>query len=144
MKFGRPFLWIVLALPLMIAAPSLVHAESFATGKDWTKRMTKKEKFLAVFAPYILYHRYGVEFRKPPQEYISDIDNVLMVNPYLEIEDVANIFASTVYTLEPESRPAFHAAARAFEYQNLAGGELTFPKVLLAPSATDIQESSAQ
>lgn len=125
-------------------ALSSAYADNFATGKDWTQRMSKREKFLAVFAPYILYHRYGVPFRKPPQEYISDIDKILVGNPYLEVEDVANIFASTVYTFEPESRTAFRAMVHEFQYQNLDQGEVVYPRLLLIPPSTDLQDTPAE
>ena len=71
--------------------------------------MSKGEKFISVYAPMILFYRYGLNFRKSPGEYTETIDKVLLNNPYLEKEDIANIFASAVYAYEPESRPAFRA-----------------------------------
>ena len=145
MKYKKIILLIVSLVLSCMATSSFLNAEeSFVTGKDWTKNMSKNEKFLAVVAPYILYHRYGVSFRKQPQEYISDIDKILMVNPYLEAEDVANIFASAVYTYEPESRPAFQAMARQFQYENLSHGEVVYPRLLLKPSSQDGTEAPSQ
>ena len=133
-----------LILLLSLRVSSYGYAEGFATGKDWRQSMTKKEKFLAAFAPYILYYRYGVPFRKPPQEYVSDIDKILIYNPYLESEDVANILASTVYALEPESRPAFEAMARDFHYHNLSRGEMVYPRLLLTPPVADSPSTPAE
>ena len=81
--------------------------------------MSKGEKFISVYAPMILFHRYGVNFRKTPTEYAATIDRVLLENPYIEKEDVANIFASTVYTYEPESREAFAIMKTEFDQENL-------------------------
>ena len=90
----------------LFAQPVSAYLETFTTGKDWAQRMTVKEKFLSLFAPTLLFHKYGVPLRRPIVEYIQTIDRVLLNNPYLEKEDVANIFASTVYAYEPQSRPA--------------------------------------
>ncbi|OIO37266.1 MAG: hypothetical protein AUJ72_04870 [Candidatus Omnitrophica bacterium CG1_02_46_14] len=84
-----------------------VSSDTFTSGKDWNEKMSKGEKFISVYAPMILFHRYGINFRKTPDEYAETLDQVLMENPYLEKEDVVNIFASTVYAYEPESRRAF-------------------------------------
>ncbi len=94
-------------------------SDTFTTGKDWTQKMSKGEKFLSVYAPMILFHRYGVNFRKTPDEYAETIDHVLVENPYLEKEDVANIFASTVYAYEPESRRAFVIMKMEFDNEYL-------------------------
>ena len=107
----KSIFWFVLlilssldALPLQAGT---ANSENFATGKQWVEKMTRGEKFISIYAPMILFHRYGINFRKDPQEYIETIDRVLLNNPYLEKEDVSNIFASTVYAYEPESRRAF-------------------------------------
>ena len=69
---------------------------------------------------------YGVPFRHTPPEYVKAMDKVLLYNPYLEKEDVANIFASTVYAYEPESRPGFEGMLREFQYRN-PGEEVPWP-----------------
>ncbi len=139
------YLCLLTSFILLLSFSGVSHGdytETFTTGKDWSYRMSKREKFLAVFAPYILYHRYGIPFRKEPNAYILDIDRILVYNPYIENEDIANIFASTVYALEPESRPAFQAMARDLQYQNLSHREVVYPRLLLAPSAQDPQNTS--
>ena len=123
----------LLILAIFESGRVCAYEETFSTGRDWVQRMSKKEKFIAVFAPMILFLRYGVPFQKKPNEYIDVIDQALMVNPYLESEDVANIFASTVYAYEPGSRPAFDAMAREFHYRNVGNKEIFYPYLTLRP-----------
>ena len=113
--------YLLLSLSLILAITSGVYAssETFTTGENWNKKMSKGEKFISVYAPMILFHRYGVNFRETPTEYAATIDRVLLENPYLEKEDIANIFASTVYTYEPESREAFDTMKNEFDQENL-------------------------
>lgn len=143
MKKKPLFIWLTVFI-LMFSPAASFATEVFTSGEDWVRRMSKREKFLSIFAPYILYYRYGVPFRKPPHEYIADVDKVLLVNPYLESEEIANIFASTVYAREPESRPAFHAMAQDFEYQRLGRGEWVYPRLLAIapPSSQDSGDTS--
>lgn len=101
------FIYLLIGLLLLASTSSKAASDAFTTGKDWTQKMSKGEKFISIYAPMILFHRYGVNFRKSPSEYSETIDKVLLENPYLEKEDVSNIFASTVYAYEPESRRAF-------------------------------------
>src|SRR3989338_5111435 len=97
---------ILAALMVWLALwPCPAHADSFVTGKDWVQRMTPREKLMAVLAPMILLHRIGVPIRRSPEHYVVTIDRVVLVNPYLEKEDLANIFASSVYAYEPQTRP---------------------------------------
>lgn len=91
--------------------------DTFTTGRDWVEKMSSKEKFISIVAPLILFTRYGVPFHHTPPEYIDMIDRILYYNPYLEHEDVANIFASTMYAYEPESRPALENMERELRYQ---------------------------
>ena len=113
------YLFIGLSLILGAQTNSYAYSETFTTGRDWLQKMSKGEKFISVYAPMILFHRYGVNFRKTPNEYAETIDKVLLENPYLEKEDVANIFASTVYAYEPESRRAFAIMKIAFDQETL-------------------------
>ena len=96
------------------------YSEAFSSGKNWLQKMSRGEKFISIYAPMILFHRYGINFRKSPNEYIEKIDEALINNPYLEKEDVANIFASTVYTYEPETRRAFKLMEMEFAHQDLS------------------------
>lgn len=91
------------------------YAKTFTTGGDWVQRMSSQEKFMTLIVPMNLFHRYGVSFRKSSTEYIRILDQVLLDNPYIENEDVANIFASFVYITEPESRPVFRLMQLRFE-----------------------------
>ena len=105
---------------ILFISPCYCYSENFTDGKDWTQKMSKGEKFISVYAPMILFHRYGVNFRKTPAEYIETIEKVLINNPYLEKEDVSNIFASTIYAYEPESRPAFKLMEAEFAHQDFS------------------------
>ena len=118
---SKYLVYLLVGLPLILGAVanSYAYSETFTTGKDWIQKMSKGEKFISVYAPMILFHRYGVNFRKTPNEYTDTIDRVLLENPYLEKEDVANIFASTVYTYEPESRRAFAIMKRDVAQETL-------------------------
>ena len=113
------YLLVSLSLISGTAAYSSSYSETFTTGKYWIQKMSKGEKFISIYAPMIQLHRYGVNFRKTPIEYADTIDRVLLENPYLEKEDVANIFASTVYTYEPESRRAFAIMKLEFSQEDL-------------------------
>ena len=118
---AKYFVLLTIIPLLLVACPTLAQADSetFTTGKDWVQKMSVKEKFISVFAPSLLFHRYGVPLRRPINEYIPTIDKVLMENPYLEKEDVANIFASTVYAYEPESRPALDSLERTLRQRKV-------------------------
>ncbi len=113
------YLLLGICLGLAATADSYGYSETFTTGKDWTQKMSKGEKFISVYAPMILFHRYGVNFRKTLGEYAETIDRILLENPYLEKEDVANIFASTVYTYELESRREFEIMKNEFANEDL-------------------------
>jgi hypothetical protein len=132
------YLLIVLFVTFNIRA-GYANSETFSTGKEWVEKMSKGEKFISVYAPMILFYRYGVNFRKTPGEYTETIDKVLLNNPYLEKEDIANIFASTVYAYEPESRPAFRQMA-----MELSSGEFS-PHLLITPNSTpEVTQSSEE
>lgn len=107
-------------LQLAIFALSLTSAvcqasiDTFTTGEDWKQRMTEREKLIALIAPTILFEKYKVPLKYTPDRYIPTIEMVISNNPYLEKEDVANIFASTVYAYEPGSRKALDWMAYEF------------------------------
>lgn len=126
-------------LLITVLATGYAYADNFTSGKEWTRKMSKGEKFISVYAPMILFHRYGVNFQKSPGEYAETIDKVLLNNPYLEKEDVANIFASTVYAYEPESRPAFRLMELEFANEGLQ------PRLLIkADPKSEVNPSSKQ
>ena len=99
-------------------------SSSFSTGKDWKDHMTEDEKLMSLMAPMIIYHRYGVPFILTPEKYIPKIDKIILKNPDLGGEDVANIFASTVYAIEPESRHAWDALEEQFLRGDYTPGDL--------------------
>jgi hypothetical protein len=139
MKNYRFFLNIFLIGLLWAGTNALAASDTFTTGKDWTEKMSEKEKFISIVAPMVHYSHYGVPFQHTPPEYVSVIDRVLLYNPYLEKEDMANIFASTVYAFEPESRPAFENLNREAEYRRTGLPLLTIKHL---PEMKDSQEST--
>ena len=82
------------------------YEENFSTGGDWLKRLSTKEKYISLLPPTLLFNEFDIHLRHSLPEYIVLIDNILLRNPQLEIEDVGNIFASTVYLFEPQNREA--------------------------------------
>ena len=98
-----------LALLVVGAQQASARVETFTTGKDWEERMSPGEKVIAIAAPTVFLHQQGVPLRRPISEYIPTMNQVVVNNPYLEDEDVANIFISTVYAYELESRSPLDA-----------------------------------
>lgn len=117
MKIYRFFLSFWVGGLLLAGISGVAASDTFTTGKDWNEKMSDKEKFISIVAPMIHFSHYGVPFQHTPPEYVSAIDQVLLYNPYLENEDMMNIFTSTVYAYEPESRPAFESLLREAEYR---------------------------
>lgn len=113
-KTSFSLLSAVLLFLLMIAPVQAALSPTFTTGEDWQRHMSEREKFMSILVPMSVFHQYGVPFRLSPDKYIGVIDNVISANPQIENEDIANIFASTVYLYEPESRPAFDAMEMNF------------------------------
>jgi hypothetical protein len=114
---------------LLTAGTARSYDDAFTTAEDWKTRMSLREKFISIVAPMSEFHRYGVPFRRPAQEYIPALDRVIAANPQLDDEEVANIFASTVYLYEPESRPYFDMLEDRF-----LRGDTEFKAVRLRPS----------
>ena len=103
----------------------------FLTGRDWKKSLSDREKFMALLPPAVLFQEYDVRLRRSLPEYIVLVDLILRYNPQLEEEDVANIFTSTVYRYEPESRVALKTMELQFlqgdlEIKPLHGPRLTY------------------
>ena len=98
---------MTLCLMSPVAAKAASSADdTFTTGRDWVQHMTKREKFISLLPPTLVFSRHDVEPHHTIPEYIYWIDKILLKNPQLEKEDVGNIFASTVYLVEPENRDA--------------------------------------
>ncbi len=105
--------------------------ETFTTGKDWTEKMSSGEKLISLVAPTMLFQRTHVPLRLKLPEYIPILDKVILFNPQLEKEDVANIFASTVYKFEPESRPYLEWMETAFLRGHLSGDPRFTPRLTI-------------
>ena len=91
--------------------------EAFATGKDWSKHMSAREKYIALLPPTMVLEDYDVHLKLGLPQYVTLIDAILLRNPQLEKEDVGNIFVSTVYLVEPQNREAL----KAMEMDYLSG-----------------------
>ena len=136
-KFKTLFLILVLSVSLGASAQAKNRLETFITGEDWLERLTLKQKFMSLYAPAVLFRKYHVPLRRPLEEYIPALDRILVENPYLEKEDVANIFASTVYTYEPESRSAIEWMASEFAPHDINYAEGYSPTLLLTRPAKE-------
>ena len=119
--------WAVLFVGLafwLVPARALPAAEEpFSSGKDWLKHMSLREKYISLLAPTIVFERHDVQLRRSLPEYIYLIDGILLRNPQLEREEISNIFASTVYLVEPQNREAL----KNMEMQFLSGNFETNP-----------------
>lgn len=60
---------------------------------------------MSLIPPSILFGEYNVHLRLALPQYIQLIDQVILLNPQLEEEEVSSLFASAVYLFEPENRP---------------------------------------
>lgn len=116
---------------LALGATPGVSTAPFSTGAEWSDRMTEGEKFLSVAVPMATLIEYGVPIRMPLQAYIPTLDRVIERNPQLGKEDVANIFASTVYIYEPQTRRRLDELEERFLRGNFEKG---VPELLLFPS----------
>ena len=99
---------LLLGLILFIGSGQTANTyeETLSTGKDWTNRMSLREKYISLLPPALLFQQYDVHLKLSLPEYIVLIDHILLRNPQLGKEDVSNIFASTVYLFEPQNRTA--------------------------------------
>ena len=122
-----------LALLVVSVPQASARVETFTTGKDWEERMSSREKVIAVVAPAAFLYKYGVPLHRPINEYIPAMDQVVLNNPYLEDEDVANIFVSTVYAHEPESRSPLDALEIQLRHHKIYDNSQNFNPHLLAP-----------
>jgi hypothetical protein len=90
------------------------YEETFATGREWIKRMSEREKFISLLPPTLLFNVYDVHLRHSLPEYVHWMDKILARNPQLEREDISNLFASTIYLFEPENREALRTMETDF------------------------------
>lgn len=106
-------------------------AEPFTTGSDWVKSMSPGEKLISLIAPYMLMENHRIPMKKPITEYVSAVDKVLFAYPHLQSEDIANVFASTVYAYEPQCRNALEAMASYLARRKTNWDEGYFPRVTI-------------
>lgn len=140
-KLLVPFLIALLAWTVFTTAAD-AKTSTFTTGRDWVERMSEAEKFMAIVAPMSVFHHAGVRFRLRPEEYIPQVERVLTNNPYLEIEDVSNVFASTVYAYEPESRMVFEHLAEGTAEGRMYLNEGFTPRLLIAPAGHELRKDA--
>jgi hypothetical protein len=107
-------------------AMSAERPDTFASGSEWTDHMTPGEKLIALVPPSLLFKRYQVPLSHSLPEYIPLIDLVLTRHPNLGKEDVANIFASTLYQYEPQTRPALENMEQEFLRGNYHGASTMY------------------
>lgn len=104
----------ILMICFLTPLKSFGKSEIFTSGEDWENVLSRKEKFISLYAPMIIFHKYGVPFDKNPEDYIDEVDQVIRANPQIKKEDIANILASSMYRYEPQSRLAFNIMETEF------------------------------
>jgi hypothetical protein len=90
------------------------YQDAFVSGREWTQQMSAREKFMSLLPPAFLFSAYEVRLRHSLPQYIGWIDAILEKNPELQDEEIGNVFASTVFLLEPENREALSAMETDF------------------------------
>ena len=126
----------VLLLALGAATQAMaVDSEVFTAGDDWIERMSVREKLIALLPPTLLMQRFGVRLERTPEEYVPLIDLALEYNPQLRGEDVANIFASTVYQTEPANRVSLEHMERYLQRRSDYESQPFTPRLRLRPGA---------
>ena len=131
----KTFASLLIAAAVMVltagSSSALDDASSFVSGKEWVVQMTAKEKMMSLLPPMALYHKFGVKFQKSIFEYIDTMDTELASNPVLQQEDIANIFASTIYAGEPENRQPMDRMGAIFEILKKRDAENLYPAIPL-------------
>ncbi len=115
--------------PFASAAPEM---DVFISGREWSQQMTSREKLMSLLPPMALYNKFGVQFQRSVFEYIDALDSELAGNSRLEKEDIANIFASTVYALEPENRLPLERMQTVFGVLKKREAEDFYPAIPLS------------
>ncbi len=123
--------WVVVNHHTGATEAAISKSKIFLTGKDWRGWMNEKEKFMAILAPTVLLEEYGIQLKHSLLNYIPLINRILLYNPQLEKEEVANIFTSTIYRFEPESRVALRTMEMNFLQGNLEIKPLGGPRLSL-------------
>ena len=131
---------VLLALGLSHTAMAANHEEIFTSGREWSREMSRREKFISLTAPALLFERYDVHLRHALPQYVSWIDTILARNPRLENEDVGNIFASTVYLFEPENRLALKTMEMNFLRGDMENNTLYPPRLSIEDTPEEIRD----
>jgi hypothetical protein len=113
------------------ALPVPAYNREFVTGEDWAERMSPNEKYIALIPPSLSFAEYDVHLRLSLPQYILLIDQVMERNPRLQDEEVANIFASTIYIFEPENRPKLKEMEESFLKGDYEPEHLRAPRLLI-------------
>lgn len=116
---------------LTTAYPAAALDDQFSSGRDWVERMSPKEKLISLLPPSLMFEEYDVHLRRSLPEYIWLIDHILKRNPQLENEEVGNIFASTVYLVEPENREALKTMEMNFLRGDLDAKPIETPELAI-------------
>ena len=136
----RKIIWLLLFIPFFTSPgrAGTPPEENFTTGKDWLEHMSKREKFISLLPPTMVFSRYDVRLHHSLIEYIYWIDKILLRNPKLGQEDVNNIFASTIYLAEPENRMALKNMETDFLRGDYESKSTTWPRLTLQEALGDI------
>ena len=102
----RAFVLLSMLLFLGGASGAADSRSEFTSGESWVKRMSTREKYMSLIPPAIVFSDYDVHLKLNLPRYIFLIDRIMERNPRLADEEIANIFASTIYLFEPENRHA--------------------------------------
>lgn len=122
----------IAALLVMMTQPIVLAQDTvFTTGSDWVEKMSVREKLMSLIPPTLLMRRFGITTRYAGEEYVDAIDKLLEYHPELLNEDVSNIYVSTVYVVEPETRPALEAMERELRYRDSGHNPDYFPRLLI-------------
>ncbi len=131
---------VIFFLGLLADAPCLAYDEPFATGKDWVKRMSPREKFISLIPPTLLFSEYNVQIRLSLPQYIFLIDRIMKRNPRLENEELSNIFASTIYFFEPQNREALKTMEMNFLKGDLETKPYHTPRLTIEDILKEVSE----
>ena len=143
LKKGATLFLMLLALTVVCPARA-EYDGTLSTGKDWLKHMSPKEKFVSLVPPTLLFTEYDVHLRHSLPQFIQWMDNILLRNPQLEKEDVNNIFASTIYLLEPENREALKTMESDFLRGDYETGRVQAPRLTIEDVVREISREPQQ
>ncbi len=128
-KLKRSLFALLIVGSLLGTGRLSASTEVFQSAGEWTEGMSPNEKMMALVPPALIFRSYHIPLRRNLPEYIPLIDRVLLYNPELGKEDIANIFASTLFHYEPETRPALELMETEFLRGNFNTRPANLPKI---------------